>query len=193
MDYKFFLKSIVRIIFTPGKMWDMVISENRPAKYLRNSILFPFLILITAAGLLGSLLFANSTLPPLYSVLTAVKYFVLFLFLPFASAGILGEITKPMDLGKSFIVSFRLTIFSFIPFLLCQVASLLFESLIFVNMLSLYGLYIFWIGAEKMLNPPDYKKTPLLIANLVVVAAFFIAGNIVLSAVADRIYYSFFA
>ena len=32
MDYKYFFKSIVRIIFTPGKMWDSVVDENRPVK-----------------------------------------------------------------------------------------------------------------------------------------------------------------
>jgi hypothetical protein len=193
MDYKYFLKSIVNIIFTPGKMWDSVISENKPVGFLRNSILFPFIILLVIAGFIGSLVFANVTLTPLYSVFVAIKYFLLFLFLPYASASILGEITKPLDLGKDFSVSFRLTIFSLIPFFICQVASLLFESLIFVNVLSLYGLYIFWIGAEKFLNPPDYKKTPLLIASFVMIVAIYFAGDIVLTSVFDRIYNSFFA
>jgi hypothetical protein len=193
MDYKYFFSSIVRIIFTPGKMWESVHDENRSVKYLRNSILFPFLFLIIITGFCGSLFFSNVTLTPLYSVFTAIRYFLLFLMLPFASAAILGEITKPLDLGKDFRISFRLTIFSLIPFFISQVASLLFESLIFVNILSVYGLYIFWTGAERMLNPPDYKKSPLLIANFIVVMGLYVAGDVVLKSVIDRIFYSFFA
>jgi hypothetical protein len=105
----------------------------------------------------------------------------------------LGEITKPLDLGKNFSVSFRLIVYSLTPLFLCQIVSQLFESLIFVNILALYGMYIFWTGAEKMLNPPDYKKMPLLITIFVVITGFFFAGNWVLTSLTDRIYYLFFA
>ncbi len=193
MDYRYFLKSIVSIIITPAKTWDSIIEEKRPVKYLRNSILFPFIILLVIAGFTGSLIFSNATMTILYSVFAAIRYFVLFLILPFAAASVLGEITKPLDLGKDFPVSFRLTIFSLIPFFICQIASLLFESLIFVNVLSLYGLYIFWIGAEKMLNPPDYKKTPMMIATFVVIVAIYFAADIVLTSVFDRVFNTFFA
>ena len=193
MDFKFFYKSLLKIIFLPGRAWNSIIMENRSVKDLRNSFLYPFIILITLAAFLGSIIFANSTLNPVYSVFTGLRYFILFLFLPFASAIILSEITKPLDLGKDFTVSFRLIVYSLTPFFLCQVVSLLFESLVFVNVLSLYGLFIFWSGAEKILNPPDYKKMPLLFATFIAVTGLFFAGNIVLTSVVDRIYHSFFA
>ena len=193
MDFKFFYKSLLKIIFVPGRAWNSVIMENRSVKDLRNSFLYPFIILISLAAFLGSIIFANSTLNPVYSVFTGFRYFILFLFLPFASAIILSEITKPLDLGKNFTVSFRLIVYSLTPFFLCQVVSLLFESLVFVNVLSLYGLFIFWSGAEKMLSPPDYKKMPLLIATFITVTGLFFTINIVLTSVVDRIYYSFFA
>jgi hypothetical protein len=193
MDYKFFFKSLLKTIFIPGSAWDSIIKEDKPVNFLRNSFLYPFIILVSISAFLGSIIFSNATLSPVYSVFTGLRYFILFLFLPFAAAVILGEITKPLDLGKSFIVSFRLIVYSLAPFFICQVASLLFESLIFVNILSLYGLFIFWIGAEKILNPPDYKKMPLLIATFITVAGLFFAGNLILTSVIDRIYYSFFA
>lgn len=193
MDYKFLYQSLINIIFTPIKAWDIITDENRPAKDLRNNFLYPLIILVTLATFLGSLIFTNKTLPTAYSVITGVKYFVLFLFVTFSSALLLGEITKPLDLGKSFTISFRLIVYSLTPFFFCQVISHLFESLIFVDVLSLYGLYIFWIGAEKMLNPPEYKKMPMLIAIFVIVTGIFFAGNYVLSAIGDWIYFAFFA
>lgn len=193
MDYKFFYQSLINIVFTPVKAWEIIAEENRPVKDLRNNFLYPLIILVTLASFLGSLIFTNKTLPIAYSVITGVKYFVLFLVVTFSSALVLGEITKPLDLGKSFTISFRLIVYSLTPFFFCQVISHLFESLIFVNVLSLYGLYIFWTGAEKMLNPPDYKKMPMLIAFFVVVTGIFFAGNYVLSAIGNRLFFTFFA
>lgn len=192
MDYKFFFYSLLNIIFLPGRTWDNIIIENRTVKYLRNNFLFPFLILVTIGAFLGSLIFINTTLPPFYSIFVGIRYLLLMLFVPYFSALVLGEITRPLDLGKSFINSFRLIVYSMTPLFLCQIASRLFESLVFVNILSLYGLFIFWIGAEKILNPPDYKKMPLLISTFIVVVATFFVFNLVLTSVSDRIFHSYF-
>jgi hypothetical protein len=192
MDFNFLFKSLLRIIFTPGKAWDIVLMENRPIKILRNSFLFPLIAIVSISAFLGSIIFANETLQPVYSVMVGVKFFLLLLIVPFISAFILNEITKPLDLGKNFTTSFRLIVYSMTPFFLCQIASHLFESLIFVNILALYGMYIFWAGAEKILNPPDYKKMPLLIATFISLTGIYIACNLVLSSFVDRIYNSFF-
>jgi len=105
----------------------------------------------------------------------------------------LGEITYPLDLGRNFSISFMLVVFSVTPFLMCQILSHMFESLLFVNIIGLYGLYIFWIGAEKILNPPQYKKMPLLIASTITFAGIYITTHLLLSMITDRVYYSFFA
>lgn len=193
MDYKFLFKSLMRIIFTPEKAWDNIIAENRPAKDLRNNYMFPMTGLVALAVFLGSIIFANTKLPAVYSVFEGLKYFVLILVVIYLSTIVLGEITKPFDLGRNFTTSFRLIVYSFTPLFFCLVASHLFESLIFVDILSLYGLYIFWVGAEKILSPPDYKKMPLLIIIFVFVIEMFIAVNWILTALTDRIFYSFFA
>jgi hypothetical protein len=105
---------------------------------------------------------------------------------------ILGEITFPLDLGRDFNTSFSLVIYSVSPFLFCQVLSRLFESLLFVNIISLYGLYIFWIGAEKLLNLPQYKKMPLLIATTITFAGIYIGTDLILNMVTDRLFFAFF-
>jgi hypothetical protein len=192
MDFKFLYKSLLRIIFTPGKAWEIVLMENRPLKVLRNNYLLPLIAIVSISAFLGSFIFANKTLHPIYSVMIGVKFFFLLLIVPFIAAYILNEITKPLDLGKNFTTSFRLIVYSMTPFFFCQIASHLFESLIFVNILALYGVYIFWAGAEKILSPPDYKKMPLLISIFIALTGIYIASNLVLSSIVDRIYNSFF-
>ena len=122
-----------------------------------------------------------------------IKCFLLFYITIYASAFILKEITNTLDLGKKFAVSFRLIVFSVVPFLLCQVLSRFFESLLFVNVLALYGLYIFWTGAESILTPPANKKMPLLIAAVISFTGIYIVTNLLLTMLIDRIFFKFFS
>jgi hypothetical protein len=193
MDYRFLYNRIKYIILNPPKAWGVIYDENRPIRDVRNSFFLPLVLLVTISSFLGSIIFTNSTLSPVYSVLVALKYLILHLVVVFTSALIFGEITKALDLGKDYTVSFKIIAYSLAPLLICQIISHLFESLIFANILSLYGLYIFWIGAEKMLNPPEYKKMPMLVATIVVVAGLYIAGLILLTSITDRIYFGHFA
>jgi hypothetical protein len=187
MNFRFFFQGIINLIFNPIKFWATIISENTPTSLIRNSFLIPLSILVTVAAFFGSLLYANSELSILYSVLFSIKCLLVIFISVYATSYLLGHITYPLDLGKDFDNSFRMVVFSITPFLLCQILSRLFESLLFVNIIALYGLYIFWTGAEKILNPPQYKKMPLLIAATISFAGIYIATNLLLGAIIDRI------
>jgi hypothetical protein len=193
MDYKFLYHKITGIIMNPYKAWEAISNENGSIKNVRYSFFFPLIILVALSALLGSLIFINSSLSPVYSVLVGIKYFILFYLVIYGSAMVFSEITKALDLGKDFMLSFKMMNYSIAPFLLCQIMSRLFESLIFINILGLYGLYIFWLGAEKMLNPPEHKKMPMLVATFIVVTGLFIGINFFLTIIIDRLYFSIFA
>ncbi|MBK7628526.1 MAG: YIP1 family protein [Bacteroidales bacterium] len=193
MNYKFFLSGLRNIIFSPVKAWETIDSENKSVKATRDNFLFPLIILVTISAIAGSLLFTNTELSPVYSIFTGIKWFLVFFVTIYLTSFILGEITFPLDLGKDFSVSFRLIAYSLAPFILCQILSRLFESLLFVNIIGLYGLYIFWTGAEKLLNPPQYKKMPLLIATTITLGVIYVGTSVLLSMLVDKVYYSFFA
>ena len=193
MDFRFLYLRIRYIILNPDTAWEYIKQENRPLKDVRNSFLFPVLILVTICAFLGSLIFINSTLSPVYSVLIATKVLLLNLVVIYLSAILLSEITKALDLGKDFKVSFKLIVYSLTPFLICQMISHLFDSLIFINILSIYGLFIFSTGSGRMLNPPEHKRIPMLVAITVVVIGFYIAFGMLISSVIDRIYFSIIA
>ena len=193
MDYKFFISSLINILLDPVKAWYTIDSENRPVEVVRNSYLFPLLIMVSVSAFLGSLIFINTELLLIYSIFVGIKYFLLLFFTTYVTSYILREITYPLDLGRDFSVSFRIIVFSLTPFLLCQILSCIFESLLFVNIIGLYGLYIFWTGAEKLLNPPQYKKMPLLIAAIITIIGIYIATSILLNKLIDKIFFAFFA
>jgi len=192
MDYKFFLQGIANIIFNPVKAWETIDSENKPNKVLRDSLFIPLLILVSISTFVGSLIFANTELSAVYSIFVGVKSFVLLYLTTYSAAFILKEITHPLDLGRDFNISFRLIVYSIIPFILCEVLSGLFESLLFVDVIGLYGLYIFWTGAEKLLNPAQHKKMPMLIATTISIISIYAALSFVLNMMTNKIYYAYF-
>lgn len=192
MDYRFFPKRLINIIFHPEKEWVRVATENRNSSYLRNNYLLPLILLVSISAITGSLIFINTELSSVYSLFIGLRSFLLLLVTVYASSIILSQITFPLDLGKDFNTSFRLIVYSITPFLLCEIISSIFESLLFLDILGLYGLYIFWTGAEKILTPPDYKKMPMLIATVVSVVGIYILSDIILKVLTDKIYNIFF-
>ena len=193
MNYKFFLTGIRNIIFNPIKHWETIDSQNPPAAFIRNSFLFPLIILVSISAFIGSLLYSNAELSPVYPVLAALKSFVLLSSAVYASTYILREITYPLDLGRDYDISFRLVVFSITPFIICLILSRLFESLLFVNIIGLYGLYIFWTGSESVLKPPRHKKIPLLVAATLTITGIYIATDLILTMIMERFYFAFFA
>jgi len=189
MDYRFLINGIINILLNPSKYWNTIYSENTPARLIRNSFLLPLVILVSIAFTAGSLIFFNTELSFLYSILLGIRTFLVLIITTYLTSYLLGEITYPLDLGKDFNISFRLIVYSLTPFLLCQI----FESLLFVNLLGLYGLYIFWTGADVMLIPPQHKRMPMLIATTVVLIGVYVITDLVLTMISDRIYYSYFS
>jgi hypothetical protein len=193
MNYKFLPITLKSMFLHPGKAWDIINSENITTSDLRNGFLIPFIVLISISAYAGSVLFVNSELSALYSVMTAVQCFIVIFLSVYATSLILSKIATRLDIHCENAISFRLIVFSSVPFMTCQLLSRLFESFLFINILAFFGLYIFWIGAEKLLNPPTQKKMPLLIATTVVMLFIYIITDIVLSKLIDKIYYSMFA
>jgi hypothetical protein len=109
------------------------------------------------------------------------------------TAFIFKEITNAYGFGRDFNLSFKIITYSSIPFLICQIISQIFESLIFINVLAFFGLYIFWTGVGKLLHPPEQKKLPLLIFSTVIFVILFLVTNWFLSKLFDKLYYVFIA
>ncbi|HUW91919.1 MAG TPA: YIP1 family protein [Bacteroidales bacterium] len=193
MDFRFLYHRTKYFIISPVKAWEVVHRENRPIKYVRGSFFMPLIILVSVSSFFGSLFFINNTLEPMYSVLVAINVFLFLYLCIYASSYIVTEITKALDLGRNFEISFKLVVYSLAPLFLSLTISRLFESMLFINILSLYGLYIFWTGMEKMVNPPEHKKLPMVIATVISMVIIIGILQIVLSKVTETIYFAFFA
>jgi hypothetical protein len=193
MGSKFLVFIIKDLFINPVKAWETIDLENKPVNKVSNGFLLPLSLLVSVSAILGSFLFTNTGLSPVYSIFAGIECFILFYITVYASAYILMKISHALDLERNWVVSFRLIAYSVVPFMLCQIVSQLFESLLFVNVLSLFGLYTFWIGAERMLTPPAHKKMPLLIGIFISFIGIFVATDFLLSKLFDKIFFIFFS
>ena len=193
MDFKFLIHTVKILILNPVKEWDTVHSENKTAEYFSRNLFFPLLIPGSVSSFLGSFLFTNTELSNAYSVMTGVKYFLLLSVVIYGTSFIFREITSASGFVRDFNLSFRIIACSAVPLLLCQIVSRLFESFIFINILSLFGLYILWTGIGKMINPPERKKSFLMISTAVTFIALLSVTDWILNLLFDKIYFSIFA
>lgn len=193
MGHNFLLFQIKDLIGNPAHAWETIDTEKRPVSQIRNGILFPLSLLVSISGAMGSLFYINPGLSPVYSVFTGIEIFIALYISTYASAYILREISHALGLERNYAVSFRLIVYSIVPFLLCQIVNRLFESLLFVDVLALFGLYIFWTGAGRMLKPPANKKIPLLIGTLISYIVVFVLTDYLFTKLIDKIYYAFFS
>lgn len=193
MDFKFLVKTIKNIIVNTEYEWDTIVTENRTSRFISLNLLLPLIIPASLSAYLGSLLFIDTGLNQIYSVLTGLKYFLLFFAVVYLTAVLLKEVLRRYGSDAGFEYAFKITALSSVPLLLCQIISRLFESFIFVNVLALYGIYICWAGIDRLAGLPKKKKYQLLLIATALYIAVWLISNRFLRFVAEKIYYSLFA
>jgi len=192
MNLKFLASRRRNIIINPVKAWDTIYSENKSLGYVTGNFVIPLVLLGAVSAFFGAKLFTHSGFSGAYAVLAGIKYFIVMTLAIYATAYFLSEITKSSETPADFTVSFKIVLCSVVPLLLCQMLSNLFESLIFVNVLALYGLYIFWTGAEKMLDPPQPKKIMFMFLTFAAFIIFYAAVNRLLTILSEELYFALF-
>jgi Yip1 domain len=193
MDFKFLVHTVRSIILDPVREWDVIRTENKSGSFFSRSLLFPLLITASVSAFLGSFLFTNTELTNAYSVLIGVRYFIMLYLIIIITTFIFKEITIVFGYDMAFKSSFKIIVCSLVPFFLCQIISRLFESFIFINILSFYGLYILWTGIANMINPEERKKIFLMISAAAAFIVLLFFANWILTLVFDKLYFSIFA
>jgi len=189
MEFKFLAKSITEIILDPVKAWDTINSESRPVSYINFNLFLPLIIIVSISAFLGSLLFINTGLLKTFSILAGIKYLLLYLVVINGTSFMVTKAAGALNVAMNFNLSFKLVMYSSVPFILCQAVSRLFESFIFINILAFYGLYIMWTGTGKMLNLQENKKLHLLLATTIIFLLSFFITDWFLNRVFDKLFY----
>ncbi len=193
MDFKFLADTVRNLILNTVKEWDIIYTENKPARLFSRSLFLPLVTLASISTFLGAFLFTNTELTNVYSLIAGIRYFATMTIVVYGTALAMREIMKTFGYGNDTGTAFKIVSASLVPLLLCQILSQLFESFIFVNILAFFGFYILYTGIERMLSPTDSDRIKMMIAVPMVFFILFILTGRIVSQITDKFYFSIFS
>ncbi len=193
MDFKFLADTVRNLILNTVKEWDIIYTENKPARLFSRSLFLPLATLASISTFLGAFLFTNTELTNVYSLIAGIRYFATMTIVVYGTALAMREIMKTFGYGNDTGTAFKIVSASLVPLLLCQILSQLFESFIFVNILAFFGFYILYTGIERMLSPTDSDRIKMMIAVPMVFFILFILTGRIVSQITDKFYFSIFS
>lgn len=144
------------LILNPKRFWEGQ-KETNSGENLFVSYLLPLLIVLALAVFVGEF-FKRSDFFFEYPILKAVREILLYVFQYFIAVFFTKELMKTFGGEKNGEVAKKLVAFSMIPLLLISTFTGLFEYFIVLKVLSFYSFYLFWVGAEVLVELPKEKE-----------------------------------
>lgn len=155
------------LIINPKAFWKEQKMIGDSQRELLLGFYFPLLLALSVAAFIGEYL-GNSHSYIGFAAAKFVRTVVLYTLQYFLSVFFTLELIKSFGGKKNLAVVQKLVVYSLAPFMLTSIISGVFPFLYVINVLGLYGFYIFWIGVQENLEFPERKESSyILIAVLV--------------------------
>lgn len=103
-----------------------------------------------------------------FPLLKATREVLLFVLQYFISVFFTNELMKTYGAEKNIELARKLVVYSMTPMLLVSLITGLFPFLYVVDILGIYGFYLFAIGAKELLNFPENKEQSYILITIVV-------------------------
>lgn len=118
-----------------------------------------------------------------FPLLKALREVLLFVLQYFISVFFTKELMKTFGAEKNIEIARKLVVYSMTPMLLVSLVTGLFPFLYVVDILGIYGFYLFSIGAKELLSFPENKEQSYILITVVVNFFIFSFLSILLSKV----------
>lgn len=162
------ISGLIRILLLqPKEFWNAQkqTPENQAATLF--TFYFPLLSVVALAQFLGEM-FSSNHFYFGYAVANAFREIVLYTLQYFVSVFFTVELMKTFGGKRNLAAAQKLVTYSITPFLLVSIVSGLFPFLYALDVLGLYGLYIFWIGVQEILDFPERKQSSYILVTILV-------------------------
>lgn len=171
---------IRELIINPREFWKDQKLAGDNHRELLTGFYFPLLLLVAAAVFIGEY-FSSSHFYVGFAAAKFVREIVLYTLQYFVSLFFTLELIKTFGGKKNLAVVQKLVVYSLTPFLLVSFISGLFPFLYVIDVLGLYGFYIFWIGVQENLEFPERKESSYILVTILVNFFMFSFLSIILS------------
>lgn len=165
------VSTIRECILTPKEFWkSQKVSSDSVSKHI-SGFFIPVLAVVAVAVFFGEF-FKSSHFYVGYAVLKAAREIILFVLEYLLAVFFTNELIKNFKGEKNIVAVRKLVLFSMTPFLMVSLITGLFQFLYVLDILGVYSFYIFWLGANELLELPKEKKDSYII--LAVLVNFFV-------------------
>lgn len=171
INFNQLFNTIKKVIVEPRIFWEEQKVGKEVNKHLFTVYFLPLLIVVFLAVFTSELLRGYRFYLD-FPLLKAGREVILFLLQYLFSVLLTNELIKAFGGKKNFFIARKLVVFSLTPFLLVAIVTGLFPFLYVLDVLSLYGFYVFWTGVNALLVFPERKRTSYILVTIM--ANFFV-------------------
>ncbi len=192
MDLVLLYKRLVLLVTKPAGFWVQVKEEDIPSSEVRRSFLLPILILVTISSFAGTYLYSYNSLSIIYPLLKGLEYFLILFITIELVVYILSEIATYLLKIRIGAEIYKLVVYSFAPFMLMMIISKVFSSLLFLNLLGLYGIFILWMGIDILIGGDNMFRIRLASLISLATIVFYLGIRWIISALVEGMYFTIF-
>lgn len=156
---------IKEVIFEPVRFWEKQKEEKNENLHVFSGYFLPLLILVFFAVFTSELI-RGSRFYVTFPLMKACREVMLFLFQFVISVFLTNELIKPFGGKKNIFIARKLVVYSLTPFMLVSLLTGMFPFLYVIDVLGLYGFYIFWLGAVTLLEFPERKQARYILVTI---------------------------
>ena len=180
LSIKRIANNLILLIVKPGEFWSDLKSDKTGKNSLFVVYFLPLLSVVALAVFFGELL-KSHTLYIGFALLKSLREIVLLSGYYFLSVYFANELMEMSGGKKNKSVAQKLVIFSMTPYLLVSIITGLFPFLYIMDVLVLYSFYIFWLGAEELVELPGKNLKKYILINILIGFIIFSFLSILLS------------
>ncbi len=192
MDFKLLYKRLVLLVSKPSKFWSQVKEEDISSSEVRRSFLTPILVLIAVASFTGTYLYSYNSLSIIYPLLKGLEYFLIFFITIEIVVLLLSEISGYLLKSKLNDEIYKIVVYSLGPFMLIMIITRLFSSLLFLNGLGIYGLYVLWSGIDILIGGDYNFRIRLTALTSTSIIVFYLGIRWIISTLIEGLYLTIF-
>lgn len=180
MDFNVLIKRVIDILIKPMDEWVKIKNEQASIADLITKYALIVGAIPAVMGLLGILILGT---PFSYSLSWMIFYYVLLIGGVIGLAFVIDGLAASFDAKKDLVGSFKVAVYSFTASWVAGVFFLIFRIRFLVFILALYGVFLLYLGIQKVKEAPKDKE----LAYFIIIALAYIIINFLVSWLALRI------
>jgi hypothetical protein len=183
MDINQTFTRVKNILLNPVAEWEVIKQETTGKNVLLLNYALPFIVLIGVCIFLGNIIFHMRYFSFTGSLLSALVTMISAFAAIYISAIVINELAPSFGTQKNSEAAFKLVIYSFTAYFIAAAASSLLSITgirMILSLCGLYSFYLLYIGMKPIMGTPEDKHAGYFLVSLLVIIAVYVVISIIL-------------